>query len=89
MAFIGLARRLNISLDDVAAILHGSPQQWRAALRDRVSALEQSIRQAQAARDYLTQALQCPSEHPVDQCPHLGGMLDGILDSPPGPCRKW
>lgn len=80
LAFISLAQRLGISLDDVAVILHGRPQQWRTALQERVAALEERIRQAQAARDYLTQALECPSEHPVDQCPHLGGMLDRILD---------
>jgi hypothetical protein len=41
------------------------------------------IRQAETARDYLSHALQCPSEHPADQCPHLRGNLDRQLAAGP------
>lgn len=81
LAFIQAGRRLGMSLDDIAGFLHGPRHQWRAIARARIAALEEQIRQAEQSRTYLTHALQCPSEHPVDQCPHLRS----ILDTPPGP----
>jgi DNA-binding transcriptional MerR regulator len=82
LAFIQAGRRLGMSLEDIAGFLHGPPHQWRGIVRARIAALEEQIRQAEQARDYLGHALQCPSEHPVDQCPHLRAILDSQLAAP-------
>ncbi|HEX8005628.1 MAG TPA: MerR family transcriptional regulator [Trebonia sp.] len=82
LAFIQAGRRLGMSLDDIAGFLHGPPHRWRGIVRARIAALEEQIRQAEQARDYLGHALQCPSEHPVDQCPHLRAILDSQLAVP-------
>jgi DNA-binding transcriptional MerR regulator len=79
LAFIQAGRRLGMSLEDIAAFLHGPPNRWRGIVRARIAALEVQIRQAEQARDYLGHALQCPSEHPVDECPHLRATLDSQL----------
>jgi DNA-binding transcriptional MerR regulator len=76
LVFIRGAQRLGISLDDIAVILHGPPDEWRSITRAQVAALDEQIRRAEAARDYLNHTLRCPSEHPVDQCPHLRRLLD-------------
>jgi DNA-binding transcriptional MerR regulator len=79
LAFIQAGQRLGMTLDDIAAFLDGSPHQWRGIVRSQIASLEAQIRHAETARDYLTHALQCPSEHPVDQCPHLRRILDQQL----------
>jgi DNA-binding transcriptional MerR regulator len=79
LAFIQAGQRLGMTLDDIAAFLDGSPHQWRGIVRSQIASLEAQIRHAETAHDYLTHALQCPSEHPVDQCPHLRRILDQQL----------
>ena len=79
LVFLQVGRRLGMSLEDIAGFLHGPPDQWRGIVRARIAALEEQIRQAEQGRAYLGHALQCPSEHPVDQCPHLRAALDRQL----------
>ena len=82
LAFVQAGRRLGMTLEDITGFLHGPPHRWRGIIRARITALEEQIRQAGQARDYLGHALQCPSEHPVDQCPHLRAVLDSQLAGP-------
>jgi DNA-binding transcriptional MerR regulator len=53
LAFIQAGRRLGMSPDDIAGFLHGPPHRWRGIIRARIAALEEQIRQAERARDYL------------------------------------
>ncbi|MFU8854618.1 MerR family transcriptional regulator [Micromonospora sp. SL1-18] len=76
LAFVRAAQRLGMALDDIAVILSGPSARWRDVVRGQVRALDEQIERAGAAREFLGHALRCPSEHPVDECPHLGEVLD-------------
>lgn len=80
LAFIGVARELGFSLDTAAAVLDEEGGTWRAAIRERISGLDQVIARAQNAKAFLAHALMCPEEHPVRDCPMLTGVLDRLLD---------
>lgn len=82
LAFIQFTRRLGMSVDDIGEFLYGAPDQWHQVARSQIAAMEDRIRQLETAKNYLGQALQCPSEHPVDECPHLGALLDRRAGSP-------
>lgn len=79
LAFIHAVARLGISLDAASAVLHRSSGEWRDALRGQVAELDGLIGRATAAREFLQHALDCPADHPVDECPHLITILDRRL----------
>jgi DNA-binding transcriptional MerR regulator len=80
LAFIKITQRLGLPLHTVAAILDSPTPRWRQVVRQQITDLEQLIEQAQAARVFLTHALNCPSPHPVRDCPRMGAALDGLLE---------
>lgn len=82
LTLIQLAQRLGMGLNDIAVFLHEPPGRWRGIVREQLAALEEQIRRAEAARDYLGHALQCPSDHPADECPNLRAILDRQLPVP-------
>ena len=82
LTLIQMSQRLGMGLDDIAVFLHGPPGRWHAIVREQLAALEEQIRRAEAARDYLGHALRCPSDHPADECPNLRAILDRQLPVP-------
>ncbi len=76
LAFIQLAQRLGIRLDAAAAVLDEPGERWRAIVGEQIDALDQLITLAEAAKDFLSHALQCPAEHPVTECPVMIESLD-------------
>jgi len=79
LAFIQLMQRLGISLDAASAVLDEPSDQWRRVVRGQIVAIEELIARANGARDFLEHALACPTDHPVDQCPHMIEALDKRL----------
>lgn len=80
LAFLKITQRLGLPLRTVAAILDAPTPRWRHAVQKQISDLDTLIDQAQAARTFLTHALNCPSPHPVRDCPRMGAALDTLLD---------
>ncbi|HTH85512.1 MerR family transcriptional regulator [Mycobacterium sp.] len=79
LAFIQLMQRLGIRLDAASAVLDEPSDQWRDVVRGQIAAIDELIARAHGARDFLEHALACPADHPVDQCPHMIGVLDKRL----------
>jgi DNA-binding transcriptional MerR regulator len=80
LAFIKIAHRLGIPLETAAAILDAPDRQWRATVRDQIAALDELIKQAQAAQTFLTHAMNCQHAHPARDCPNMTGALDELVD---------
>jgi lactate 2-monooxygenase len=80
LAFIRIASQLGMSLDQVAEMLDGPEERWRALVEQQISALTGQIEQASRARQALGHALECPSEHPMTQCPYFIATLDRLID---------
>jgi DNA-binding transcriptional MerR regulator len=80
LAFIKIAHRLGIPLETTAAIMDAPGQRWRETVRDQIAALDDLIKQAQAAQTFLTHALNCPHTHPIRDCPTMTGALDELVD---------
>ena len=79
LAFIQITHRLGLSLNTAAAILDSPSPEWRDEARAQLTELADLIRQAQAAQYFLTHAVNCPTEHPVRECPNLVSNLDRRL----------
>jgi DNA-binding transcriptional MerR regulator len=79
LALVQIMRRLGVSLDAAAALLHEPSGEWRRHLNEQIAELDVLIARATAARDLLSHATACPAEHPVDECPHLIELLDQRL----------
>lgn len=80
LAFIKIAQRLGIPLETAAAVLDAPDQEWRETVRDQIAALEDLIKQAQAAQTFLTHAMNCPHTHPTRDCPTMTAALDELVD---------
>jgi DNA-binding transcriptional MerR regulator len=80
LAFIRLARRLGISLDTAAAVLDEPSEQRRQTVNDQITELEKLIARAQGAKTFLSNALNCPADHPAQECPYVTETLDRLLD---------
>ncbi|MBY0288770.1 MAG: MerR family transcriptional regulator [Mycobacteriaceae bacterium] len=80
LAFIKIFQQLGVSLDTAAAVLDAPGPQWREMVREQISALDEVVRQARGAQQFLTHALQCPTEHPAHECPTMTGALDRLVD---------
>ncbi|HEV2778330.1 MAG TPA: MerR family transcriptional regulator [Actinophytocola sp.] len=79
LALIQLAHRLGVPLDTVGAIMDAPNESWRDTVRAQIAALDELIAQAQGAKNFLSHALQCPSAHPIDECPVMIGVLDDLV----------
>lgn len=80
LAFIKIFHQLGVSLETAAAVLDAPAPQWREIVREQIDQLDDVIRQAQGAQQFLTHALQCPTEHPARECPTMTGALDRLVD---------
>lgn len=79
LAFIKIAQRLGISLQTAGAILDAASPQWRDTVREQIAQLDELIEQAQAAKTFLTHALNCPHAHPMDDCASMTAALDELI----------
>jgi MerR family transcriptional regulator, copper efflux regulator len=80
LAFIKIAHRLGIPLETAAAVLDAEDEQWRETVCGQIAALDDLIKQAQAAQTFLTHALNCPHTHPTRDCPTMTTALDELVD---------
>lgn len=80
LAFLKIVHRLGVPLDTAAAVLDAPSAQWRDSVRDRIAELDNVIAQARAAQQFLTHALNCPTDHPARECPTMTGALDRLVD---------
>ncbi|MBJ7383814.1 MAG: MerR family transcriptional regulator, partial [Mycolicibacterium sp.] len=67
-------------LDAAAEVLDAPSEQWRATIRDQIAELDRVIAQAQGAKEFLTHALNCPTDHPARECATMIGALDRLVD---------
>jgi DNA-binding transcriptional MerR regulator len=79
LAFIQIMHRLGVGLDAAAAVLDEPSEQWRGVVREQIAGLEDLIARATAACGFLQHALDCPADHPVQECPYLIETLDRRL----------
>jgi DNA-binding transcriptional MerR regulator len=80
LAFIKIAKELNLPLNAAAAVLDESSERWRAVIAEQVAELDRLVVRAQSAKAFLVHAQRCPEDHPVRDCPVLIGVLDRLLD---------
>ncbi len=83
LAFIQITHALGLGLDTAAAVLDGPSTDWRQLARTQIKELAELITQAQAAQRFLAHAVNCPAEHPVQECPYVIGTLDRRLEGVP------
>lgn len=83
LAFLKLANRLGIPLAAAAAVLDAPSPQWRQTAREQIVELDELVAQAQAARTFLTNALECPTDHPTAQCSVMIRALDRLIAGTP------
>lgn len=83
LAFLKLANRLGIPLAAAAVVLDAPSPQWRQTAREQIVELEELVAQAQAARTFLTNALECPTDHPATQCSVMIRALDRLIAGTP------
>jgi DNA-binding transcriptional MerR regulator len=79
LAFIQILQRLGVGLDAASAVLDQPSEQWRGVVREQIAGLEDLIARASAAQSFLRHALDCPADHPVQECPFLIETLDRRL----------
>jgi DNA-binding transcriptional MerR regulator len=79
LAFLKIAHRLGIPLTTAAAVLDDPSPQWRQIAREQIGDLNRLIEQAQAARTFLTNALDCPTDHPAHECAVMIEALDRLI----------
>ena len=75
LALIQLLHQLGVGLDVAAAIFDRPGDQWRDLVQRQTEHLDALIERATMAREFLTHALRCPAEHPVQECPILIEVL--------------
>jgi DNA-binding transcriptional MerR regulator len=80
LAFVKIANRLGLPLETAAAVLDAPGPQWRQNVRDQIAKLDNVIADARAAQNFLTHALNCPTEHPARQCATMIAALDRLVD---------
>lgn len=80
LALLKIVHRLGLPLDTAAAVLDAPSEQWRATVREQIAALDRVIAQAQGAQQFLTHALNCPTDHPARDCATMMGALDRLVD---------
>ncbi|GAA3619845.1 hypothetical protein GCM10022419_126830 [Nonomuraea rosea] len=70
-----------MSLDEIRMVLSGGRHSggWRQAVQARLTACEEQQVRLRSAQAYLSHALNCRRDDPVDGCPHLAGEIDGYV----------
>jgi DNA-binding transcriptional MerR regulator len=79
LVLVQIMQQLGIPLDAAAAILDENGDTRRAHLAEQIRHLEELIARAGLARDFLSRARNCRTDHPVAQCPKLGVIIDRRL----------
>ncbi len=79
LAFIQAMQRLGVGLDAASAVLDQPSDRWRGTVREQITACDDLIARATEARRFLQHALECPADHPVQECPYLMETLDRRL----------
>lgn len=79
LVLVQLMQQLGVPLDAAAAVLDETSEAWREHLAQQIRNLDDLIARASLARDFLTRARNCRADHPVAQCPKLGGIIDRRL----------
>lgn len=79
LVLVQIMHQLGISLDTAAAILDENSDAWREHLTEQIRRLDDLIARASLARDFLSRARNCRTDHPVAQCPKLTGIIDQRL----------
>lgn len=79
LAFLKIAIRLGLPLDTAAAVLDAPSEQRRGTVRDQIAELDRVIAQARGAQQFLTHALNCPTDHPARECATMIGALDRLV----------
>jgi DNA-binding transcriptional MerR regulator len=80
LAFVKIANRLGLPLETAAAVLDAPGPQWRQNVREQIAQLDNVIADARAAQNFLSHALNCPTEHPARQCATMIAALDRLVD---------
>lgn len=80
LAFVHMAQAMGFNLDTIAEVLDQPGDRWREVIVERIAALDELIAQARETQRFLAHALECPAEHPVQECPTLTEVLDRKLD---------
>lgn len=74
-----------MSLQEIAAVLAGGRDgnDWRAAVQERVRAIDAQVEKLGVARAYLEHLLECPNHDPAGGCPYLREATRRWIDDPP------
>jgi DNA-binding transcriptional MerR regulator len=80
LAFVKIAHRLGLPLETAGAVLDAPSPQWRRTVREQIARLDNVIADARAAQNFLTHALNCPTDHPARQCATMIAALDRLID---------
>ena len=72
--------QLGVPLETAAAVLDAPAPEWREVVREQIARLDEVIAQARGAKEFLTHALHCRTDHPVRECPTMTGALDRLVD---------
>jgi DNA-binding transcriptional MerR regulator len=80
LAFIRLGQQAGLSLDEIALMLAGGDgAAWRPAAELRLERIAAELTQLQSAKILLEQALRCPADHPLEECPYAQQKVDQVL----------
>jgi DNA-binding transcriptional MerR regulator len=79
LVLVQIMQQLGVPLDAAQAILDENSTAWRAHLTEQIQHLDDLIARASLAREFLSRARDCRADHPVAQCPKLGGIIDRRL----------
>lgn len=80
LAFVRIARDLGLPLQATREVLDGSEDRWRDVVDSQLAELAEQAERIRRAQDLLSHARECPSAHPITQCPHLIAELDRAID---------
>jgi len=80
LAFLRLGQQAGLSLDEIKLMLAGADAAaWRPPARLRLASIKAEITQLRSAKALLEQALRCPDEHPLEECPYSQRKVDQVL----------
>lgn len=73
LAFLLMCRDGGLQLDEIAVLIgHPAPDghRWQDIVQDCIAVVDEESARMQAAREYLNNAVRCPSDHPAVDCPY-------------------
>jgi DNA-binding transcriptional MerR regulator len=80
LAFIRLGQQAGLTLNEIALMLSGSNgATWKMAAQLRLEHITAELAQLQSAKILLEQALRCPADHALEECPHSQRKVDQVL----------